>query len=151
MLTEQIASLERKHQEESALLIRRVNEAERSVRDFEAAGFAGDLRTQTSIDQLKEKYSAAVSLLDARLRSEGENVKALSMKLRNSESMIAELLEEKSSLARLAEEAQQEVKHQDAQLSSCRATISDLAGQLSSSHQAREDGALRAARYDDCC
>ena len=61
--------------------------------------------------------------------------------------MIADLLEEKTALARLAEDAQQEVKHQDAQLSSCRATISDLAAQLASSHQAREDGAFRAARY----
>lgn len=60
--------------------------------------------------------------------------------------MIADLLEEKAALARLAEDAQQEVKHQDSQLSSCRATISDLAAQLASSHQAREDGAFRAAR-----
>lgn len=145
-LAEQIASQERKYQEEAALLQRRVGEAERSIRDFEAAGFAGDQRTQISIDQLKEKYAAAVSLLDARLRGESESVKALSKKFRDSESVIADLLEEKAALARLAEVAQQEVKHQDAQLASCRATISDLAGQLSSSHQAREDGAFRAAR-----
>lgn len=81
-LVEMTGAQERKHQEEAALLQRRVGEAERSVRDFEAAGFAADLRTQTSIDQLKEKYAAAVSLLDARLRSESENVKGLSMKIR---------------------------------------------------------------------
>lgn len=81
-LAEQVGAQERRHQEEAALLQRRVGEAERAVRDFEAAGFAADLRTQTSIDQLKEKYAAAVSLLDARLRSESENVKGLSMKIR---------------------------------------------------------------------
>ena len=81
-LTEQTAALERRHQEEAALLQRRATEAERSVRDFEAAGFAADMRTQTSIDQLKEKYAVAVSLLDARLRSESENAKGLAMKIR---------------------------------------------------------------------
>lgn len=81
-LGEQVASLERRLQEESAQLQRRAAEADRAARDFEAAGFAGDLRTQTSIDQLKEKYNMAVALLEARLRSETDQVKSLSAKIR---------------------------------------------------------------------
>jgi hypothetical protein len=81
-LSEQVAQLERRLQEETAMLQRRSAEADRAARDFEAAGFAGDLRTQTAIDQLKEKYNTAVSLLDARLRSEIDQNKALSAKIR---------------------------------------------------------------------
>jgi hypothetical protein len=43
---------------------------------------AGDLRTQSAIDQLKEKYNTAVVLLDARLRTEADQNKALAAKIR---------------------------------------------------------------------
>jgi exonuclease VII large subunit len=43
---------------------------------------AGDLRTQSAIDQLKEKYNTAVALLDARLRTEADQNKALAAKIR---------------------------------------------------------------------
>jgi hypothetical protein len=43
---------------------------------------AGDLRTQSAIDQLKEKYNTAVALLDARLRTEVDQNKALAAKIR---------------------------------------------------------------------
>jgi hypothetical protein len=169
-LGEQVATLERRLQEESAQLQRRAAEADRAARDFEAAGFAGDLRTQTSIDQLKEKYNTAVAFLEARLRSETDQVKSLSAKIRcvprrrlfyiaqipsppcpsmcsrQSESVIGDLLEEKAELARQAEEALGEARQLDEDLAASRATIADLAGQLSSSHQAREEGALRAAK-----
>jgi hypothetical protein len=60
--------------------------------------------------------------------------------------VIGDLLEEKAELARQAEEALGEARQLDEDLAASRATIADLAGQLSSSHQAREEGALRAAK-----
>ena len=80
--SEQIGLLERRLQEESAQLQRRSVEADRAARDLEAAGFASDLRMQSSIDQLKEKYATAAALLEARLRSESDTVKSLSTKIR---------------------------------------------------------------------
>lgn len=145
-LSEQVASLEHKQQEESALNQRRVAEAERCVRDFEAANFAAEQRTHTSIEQLKEKYAATASLLDSRLKRETDIAKGLSIKLRQSESVIADLLDEKAALARMVEDAQMDVRQQESELLACRSTIADLAAQLSSSHQAREDGAFKAAR-----
>lgn len=53
---------------------------------------------------------------------------------------------EKSNIARLAEAAQSDVQNLEEELQHCRNTISDLTHQLSSSHQAREEGAHRAAR-----
>jgi len=145
-LTAQIAALERKHQDESALYQSRAAEAERVAQDLEASGFAGDLRTQTTIDQLKEKYVATVAQLETKLKNEMDAVKQLGGKLKNSESVIGDLLHEKSNIARLVEVTQNELKQQEDELQSCRATISDLTSQLTSSHQAREEGALRAAR-----
>ena len=145
-LTEQVAALEHKQQEDSALNQRRVAEAERCTRDFEAANFASEQRTHSSIEQLKEKYAATASLLDSRLKREAENSKSLAAKLRQSESVIADLLDEKAALAQQVEDAQLDVRQQESELLACRSTIADLAAQLSSSHQAREDGAFKAAR-----
>ena len=79
----QLSLLERKHQDEGSVLQRRATEAERFAQDLEAAGFAGDLRTQTSIEQLKEKYAAAMSHLESKLRSESDAVKHLTFKIRS--------------------------------------------------------------------
>ena len=80
--TAQIAATERKHHEDLTQAQRRAAAAERFAQDLEAAGFAGDLRTQTSIEQLKEKYAAAMSHLESKLRSESDAVKNLSFKIR---------------------------------------------------------------------
>lgn len=171
-LSEQIADLERRLQDESAQLQRRSAEAERLARDFESAGFAGDLRTQSAIDQLKEKYNTAVALLDARLRTETDKNKTLTAKIRyeapisasstcgggiintvcshvpgrQSESILADLLDDKAELSRQVDEAAQEARLQDEALAHCKATVADLAAQLAVSYQAREDGVHRVAR-----
>lgn len=145
-LQAQVAALERRYQDEVSLLQRRAADADRSARDLEAAGFAGDLRTQTSIDQLKEKYTSAMGVLEAKLRHELESSKSLTMKNRNSEAVIADLLEEKAVVARMVDDAQETIKQQEDELLACKHTISELTSQLSSSHNAREEGAHRAAR-----
>lgn len=145
-LAEQVSALEHKQQEESALNHRRVTEAERCTRDLEAANFSSEQRTHSSIEQIKEKYAATASLLDSRLKRDAENAKSLSAKLRQSESVIADMLDEKRTLSRMLEDAQLDVRQQESELLACRGTIADLAAQLSSSHQAREDGAFKAAR-----
>ena len=101
---------------------------------------------QGSIEQLKEKYAATVALLEAKLRTEVDAVKTLTMKIRNSEAVISDLLEEKAGVSRLVEESQDALKQQEEELLSCKHTIADLTNQLSSSHSAREEGAHRAAR-----
>lgn len=68
------------------------------------------------------------------------------MYFRQSESVIADLLDEKADLIHRAEVVKSEMRQQDEELAGCRATITDLASQLSSSHLAREEGALRAAK-----
>jgi hypothetical protein len=65
---------------------------------------------------------------------------------RNCESTISDVLAEKASFARMVEALQHELKMQDDELMTCRGTVSELMTQLASSHQAREEGALRAAR-----
>lgn len=59
---------------------------------------------------------------------------------------MADLLEEKNSLAQVIEDLQVSLKQQDEELLAAKSTISDLTGQLASSHTAREEGAHRAAR-----
>ncbi len=57
------------------------------------------------------------------------------------------MLNEKANLSRFVEEARYALKQQDEDLLVCRNTVTDLTNQLNSSHSAREEGALRAARY----
>lgn len=65
---------------------------------------------------------------------------------RNAELTISDLLEEKSNIMRIIEVTQSELRIQDEDLAACRSTISDLTHQLASSHQAREESAVRAAK-----
>ena len=69
-----------------------------------------------------------------------------SLSHRNCENVISEMLNEKVNLSRFVEEARSALKQQDEDLLVCRNTITDLSNQLSSSHTAREEGAMRAAR-----
>ncbi|KAJ1423361.1 hypothetical protein B484DRAFT_420672 [Ochromonadaceae sp. CCMP2298] len=142
----QILALEGQHQEENGTLQRRAQEADRMASDLEAAGFAGDLRLQSSVDQLKERYVAGEVALEARLRAELAQVKGLTAKLRNAEGVIDDLLGEKACVSQQAEAALSEVRGLEEEIGACRATMSDLTQQLAASHQAREDGATRAAR-----
>jgi chromosome segregation ATPase len=79
----QIAAVEQKFQDENALYRKRAEEADRFAKDLESAGYTGDLRTQTLVDQLKEKYVAVVSQLDNKLRNEMDQVKMLTNKTRS--------------------------------------------------------------------
>jgi hypothetical protein len=65
---------------------------------------------------------------------------------RQTESVIADLLDDKAELTRQIEDAAQEARLQDEALAHCKATVADLAGQLAASYQAREDGVHRVAR-----
>jgi hypothetical protein len=65
---------------------------------------------------------------------------------RQTESVIADLLDDKAELTRQIEDAAQEARLQDEALAHCKATVADLASQLAASYQAREDGVHRVAR-----
>jgi len=65
---------------------------------------------------------------------------------RNAETVIANVLDDKNNALRAVEVAQNELKIQEEDLVMCRSTISDLSNQLTTSHQAREESAIRAAR-----
>lgn len=67
---------------------------------------------------------------------------------RQSESVIADLLDDKAELSRQVDDAAQEARLQDEALAHCKATVADLAAQLAASYQAREEGVHRVARYD---
>ena len=56
------------------------------------------------------------------------------------------MLEEKASLVRFADEARAAMKLQDDELELSRNAVAELTNQLESSHSAREEGAVRAAR-----
>ena len=81
-MASQIAAAEQRFGDESALYKKRAAEADRFAKDLEASGFTEDLRSQTLIDQLKEKYVATVAHLEKKLKGEMEEVKAQSIKIR---------------------------------------------------------------------
>ena len=59
---------------------------------------------------------------------------------------MAELIEEKSNISNMLNDAKAFIKQQDDDITRHRATIKDLTNQLTSSYNAREEGAIRAAR-----
>lgn len=66
--------------------------------------------------------------------------------LRLAEILLQENESEKESINSTIEEFRGIIKEQEEELVSARQTINDLTTQLSQSHHAREEGALRAAR-----
>lgn len=78
----QLELLERQHSTECAIHQRRAIEADRCVQDLETAGNVGHVRTQSTIEQLKDQHSSDVGQLEARLRNERDTVKHLGSKIR---------------------------------------------------------------------
>lgn len=79
----QVSALERRYQDETSLYRNRAEEADRFAKELEAVSHAGDLKAQHSIDEIKDKYTAALHHLESQLRIETDAVKNMADKLRS--------------------------------------------------------------------
>lgn len=132
-------------EEDCSGLRRRVAEAEKSLKDAEAAAVLDDERMQVLVDQLREKGQRLTAQLEASLRAEVENGRRVASKNRELEATSHLLSEEKGMLVLVVEEARSAVSELQEDLLAARDTILDLTEALSESHAAREEASQRAA------
>lgn len=76
----EISSIERKYQDQTALYQKRAQEADRFAKDLEDAFLAGDIKSQSLIDQIKDKYVSIINQMETKLSNELEIVKNLTSK-----------------------------------------------------------------------
>jgi chromosome segregation ATPase len=132
--------------EEATHTQQRLHDAEKVVKEAEAAAQVEEQRMQGLVDSLREKNAALVQKLEGNLRSEIDSGRRLTSSNRELTANCALLSEEKGMLVVVIEEARSTVSDLQEDLISARETILDLTEALSDSHNAREEASERASK-----
>ena len=127
----QLASLERKYQEEAAMYRKRSAESDRLARDLELMKSEGDKQATMMVEEVKAKSVSAQRVVEARLKEEAEAAKRVAAKKREVEDALREANEEKAMYAALLEKTMAEKERVEEELTEVRAEVVHLQEQSS--------------------
>jgi len=127
----QLASLERKYQEEAAMYRKRSAESDRLARDLELMKSEGDKQATMMVEEVKAKSVSAQRVVEARLKEEAEAAKRVAAKKREVEDALREANEEKAMYAALLEKTMAEKERVEEELTDVRAEVVHLQEQSS--------------------